>query len=263
MENKTNKIVMISGLILSSLFLGACGVDRSGVEIVSSPMAKVYLNGQELGMTPYKNNNLKAGVNKIKLSDNAGDIWEREIKLENNVSTVINWDFSDENSGYILSMEKSGEKGSLLVNSIPSNAAVSVDGELKGYTPIKIDSLESGDKNVVINYSGYKAVDLIVKMLDGYQLIIDSKLKSENINVGNSSPNPSPIVNKTMVQIKETETGWLRVRKEANNSSVEIGRVKPKEKYEMLSEVKDWYQINLEASGSGWISAKYAEKISE
>lgn len=215
-----------------------------------------------VGMTPYKNNNLKPGINKIKLDDNSGNIWEREIKLENNISTVINWDFSNNGSGYILSMEKSGGKSSLLVNSIPSNAAVSVEGELKGYTPIKINNLESGDKNVVINYSGHKAVDLIVKILDGYQLIIDSKLKTESIAEKNIVT-PSPIINKNSLLIKETETGWLRVRQEANNNSPEIGRVKPKEKYEILSENKDWYQIQFEASASGWISAKYAEKILE
>lgn len=263
MEKKIVKTIMTVSLIAAGLFLGACGVnDRSGVEIVSAPIAKVYLNNKMVGMTPYKNNNLKPGINKIKLDDNSGNIWEREIKLENNISTVINWDFSNNGSGYILSMEKSGEKSSLLVNSIPSNAAVSVEGELKGYTPMKVNNLESGDKNVVIKYSGYKAVDLIVKILDGYQLIIDSKLKTESGSEKNIVT-PSPTINKNSLLIKETETGWLRVRQEANNNSPEIGRVKPKEKYEILSENKDWYQIQFEASASGWISAKYVEKISE
>ncbi|MFA6007246.1 MAG: PEGA domain-containing protein [Candidatus Shapirobacteria bacterium] len=262
MKNKIREAIMIGSVLAAALFLSACGTDRSGVEIISAPIAKVYLNGKEVGMTPYKNNNLKTGVNEIKLDDGAGKSWGREIKLENNVSTVINWDFSDKNqdSGYILSMENNREKGSILVSSIPSGAAVNIEGELKGYTPIKIDNLESGNKNIIIGDSGYKSVDLIVKIVDGYQLIIDSKLKKESVAI---TVSPTPTVIKTMIKIKETETGWLRVRKSDNNNSEEIDRVKPGEEYEMISEENDWYQIKINDTENGWISTKYAEKISK
>ena len=39
-----------------------------------------------------------------------------------------------------------------------------------------------------------------------------------------------------------------------------IGLGNPGEKYKMLSEVTDWYQIDLGGGKSGWVSAKYAEK---
>lgn len=98
--------ISLAIVFVSSLFLGACGVEKSGVEIVSPPIAKVYLNGKESGMTPYKNNSLKPGNIEIKLED-GGNSWEREIRLENNVTTVINWNLGKvDNSGYILSMEK-------------------------------------------------------------------------------------------------------------------------------------------------------------
>jgi uncharacterized protein YgiM (DUF1202 family) len=64
----------------------------------------------------------------------------------------------------------------------------------------------------------------------------------------------------TMITIKETETGWLRVRESANGSSTEVAKVKPGEKYKMLAEVTDWYQIDLGNGKTGWVSAKYAEK---
>jgi hypothetical protein len=262
MEKIVNRV--FGGLILlaAGIFLSACGTERSGVEISSVPIAKVYLNGKEMGMTPYKNNNLKTGINEVRLDDGAGKSWEREIKLEDNVSTVISWDFSDEtnDNGYILSMEKDGGEGSILVNSIPGGAAVNIGGTLDGYTPIKIDNLETGNKNIVVSYPGYKSVDLIVKIVSGYQLIIDSKLKEESIE---AVVNPTPTTSKTMIKIKETETGWLRVRKSDDNNSEEIDRVKPGEEYEMISEESDWYQIKVNETESGWISAKYAEKTSE
>lgn len=248
-------------VLLSSLFLGACGVEKSGVEIVSSPIAKVYLNGKESGMTPYKNNSLKPGNIKIKLEDE-GNSWEREIKLQNNVTTVVNWSLNkDTNSGYILSMEKSGESGSLLINSSPGGAMIFVDGELKASSPTKIENLGEGDKKISLSYPGYKNVNLIVKMVENYQIVIDAKLEKEEKTKINELPSPTPIKQMTlMVKIKETETGWLRVRNSASSGGAEIGRVKPGESYELLSENNDWYQIKFD-NKDGWISVKYAEKI--
>jgi hypothetical protein len=248
-------------VLLSSLFLGACGVEKSGVEIVSSPIAKVYLNGQESGMTPYKNNSLKPGNIKIKLEDE-GNVWEREIRLQNNVTTVINWSLNkDNNSGYILSMEKSGKSGSLLINSSPGGAMIFIDGELKTSSPAKIENVGEGDKKISLNYPGFKNVNLIVKMVKDYQIIIDAKLETEEKTRINVTATPIPLgQGVSMVKIKDTETGWLRVRSSASSSAAEIGRVKPGESYELLSQDNDWYQIKFD-NKNGWISLKYAEKI--
>ena len=248
-------------VLLSSLFLGACGVEKSGVEIVSSPIAKVYLNGKESGMTPYKNNSLMPGNIKIKLEDE-GNSWEREIKLQNNVTTVINWKLNkDNNSGYILSMEKSGESGSLLINSNPGGAMIFVDGELKASSPTKIENLEEGDKKISLSYPGFKNVNLIVKMVENYQIVIDAKLEKEEKTKISEIASPTPVKQIVpMVKIKETETGWLRVRSSANSDGAEVGRVKPGESYELLNQNNEWYQIKFE-NKNGWISVKYAEKI--
>lgn len=264
MKRRESKISLGLLIILSSLFLGACGVDKSGIEIVSEPIAKVYLNGKESGTTPYKNNSLKPGKIQIKLDDEGGNSWEKEIKLENNVTTVINWDFkNNENNGYILSMEKTGEKGSILVNSNPSGAVIYVDGELKNSSPAKIEGVNEGDRKISINYPGYTSINLIVKMVKGYQLVIDSKLEEQNKSEDSVSLNPTPTKTlRNSIKIKETETGWLRVRQEANSGAIEIGKVTPGESYELIQEKDGWYEINFE-NKNGWISTKYAEKVSE
>ncbi len=61
------------------------------------------------------------------------------------------------------------------------------------------------------------------------------------------------------VIIKETPTGWLRVRKAPGG--VEIGRVYPGEKYLFISQDLGWYQVEFEGE-EAWISGTYAE-ISE
>jgi hypothetical protein len=258
------KISFLAIVILSSLVLGACGVEKSGVEIVSNPMAKVYLNGIESGTTPYKNNSLKPGDIEIKLDSGNGSFWERKIKLENNVTSVVNWSFAgSEDNGYILSMEKTGEEGSILVNSNPSGAMIYVEGELKNSSPTKIEAVGEGDKKLSISYPGFKSINLIVKVVKGYQLIIDTKMEKENITDSVGGATPMPIVNLgPKIKIKETETGWLRVRDSASNNGIEIGRATPGNTYEMISESADWYQIKF-GDKNGWVSTKYAEKISE
>ena len=248
-------------VFVSSLFLGACGVEKSGVEIISSPIAKVYLNGKESGMTPYKNNSLKPGNIEIKLED-GGNSWEREIRLENNVTTVINWNLGKvDNSGYILSMEKSGENGSILINSSPGGAMIFVDGEVKASSPAKIENLDEGDKKISLRYPGFKNINLIVKMVSNYQIIIDAKLEKEEVVKNNEVQNQTPVKQIVpMVKIRDTETGWLRVRNLPNSGGIEVGRIKPGESYELLEENTDWYQIKFD-SKNGWIFAKYAEKI--
>lgn len=264
MRIKEKNIIFVGVLILGSLFLGACGVDKSGVEIVSEPIAKVYLDGKESGTTPYKNNTLKPGEIELKLDDRFGNFWERKIKLESNVTSVINWTFDGvKDSGYILSMEKTGKDGSILVNSNPGGAMIYIDGELKINTPAKIENIGEGDRKLSISFPGYKSINLIIKVVKGYQLIVDTKLeKEERIDTAYAiSPVPTISLG-PKIKIKETETGWLRVRSISNNGGVEIGKANPGEIYELIDEINGWYQIKF-TDKEGWVSAKYAEKISE
>jgi len=263
-------------IIVASLVLGGCGLDmsKSGVEIICNPSAQVMIDGKEMGMTPYKNNSLKPGEIEIKLTQGKKQ-WSRKVHLENNANTVVNWDFSQENQmagGYVLYLEPTGnrEKAGFLVSSTPDKAAVAIDGEIKTLTPGKIDDFGEGDKQVVVSFPGYKSIIVFVKAINGYQLILESELAKETvINTGILSPTPStndqtsdePTINQVWVEIKETETGWLRVRDIAGSEGVEIKKVNTGEKYKYLEEKNDWYKIDLGKGDSGWISAKYAEKL--
>lgn len=264
MITRGKNIIFLIAIVFGTVFLGGCGIDKSGVEITSDPIAKVYLNGIESGSTPYKNNTLKPGEIVIRLSDDRGNSWERKIKLQSNVTSVINWNISEvRDSGYILSMEKTGENGSILVNSNPGGAMVYLDGELRTSTPAKIEGVGEGDKKLSINYPGYKSINLIVKVVKGYQLVVDTKLEKEIRST--ETTNISPVPTKSLgpkVKIKETETGWLRVRDAANNSGAEVGKAKPGETYDLVSENNGWYQIRFNDKNA-WVSTKYAEKISE
>jgi len=62
------------------------------------------------------------------------------------------------------------------------------------------------------------------------------------------------------ILIKDTPTGWLRVRDKASTAGSEVGRVEPGDEYELLDEDNGWYKIEYEQGEEGWISAQYANK---
>ncbi|MDD4938022.1 MAG: PEGA domain-containing protein [Candidatus Shapirobacteria bacterium] len=262
-------------IIITSFFLGGCSLSpkRSAIEINSYPVAKVFLDGKEMGMTPYKNRSLRPGEIEVKLKTN-DSVWIKKVKLQNNVNTVIDWEFGkndEESGGYILFLEKTGDKknAGLMTISNPSTATISIDNEIKGFSPIKINNIGEGDKHLTLTFPGHKNADIFVKAIKGYQLVVEVILAKETttINEENKNQEDTPkiensdlVENQTKVTIKETETGWLRVREEPLTNAKEIARVNPKESYVLLEEKTDWFKIELENGNSGWISSNYAEK---
>lgn len=56
--------------------------------------------------------------------------------------------------------------------------------------------------------------------------------------------------------IEETPTGWLRVR--ATPGGTEIARVNSGDRFVLLDEKDEWYQIELENKETGWVSKTYS-----
>jgi hypothetical protein len=257
-------------VILSSLVLGGCSLSpkKSAIEINSYPTAKVYLDEKEVGTTPYKNRSLRPGEVDVKLVTD-GNSWSKKIKLQNNVNTVIDWEFGptqDESGGYVLYLEKTGDKKSagLMVMSEPSGATISIDNEIKGFSPIKINDIGEGDKHLTINFPGRKNTDVFVKAVNEYRLILDLILAKESVEITNQNEydkeNSDLLDSEIKVKIKETETGWLRVRESSSSAAKEIAKVEPGKTYSLLEETDDWFKISLEEGQEGWISSKYADK---
>jgi hypothetical protein len=199
--------------------------------------------------------------------------WKRKVDLQSNINTVINWQFGEteeENNGYVLSLEKTGsKKASLMVNTTPDKTTVTVDGQVRGISPIKIGNINQGDRQLAISFPGYKDLNVFVKALNEYQLVINAKLAVEKTNIDQIINNEKEATDssslnveivQTKVLIKKTETGWLRVRELNSKVSKEITKVKPNESYVFLDEKNGWYKIDLGNGKSGWVSATYAEK---
>lgn len=253
--------------------MSGCGLNikKSGLEIESFPTATVYINGKEMGTTPFENDNLNPGEKEIKLVTKSGS-WNKKIELKNNIHTVVNWQFGetdDDTNGYILYLEKTGDnkKSGLIVKTVPEKTYITVTNEIKGQSPKKITDIGEGDKQLILSFPGYKSMTMFIKAIKGYQLVVEAKLAKEKITIDTTVPNQasqssklSTQTNNKKITIKTTETGWLKVREASSSSSKEISRVNPGEKYNLLDETADWIKIDLGNNQNGWISASYAEK---
>lgn len=265
-------IQKIVWMLIFSVFLSGCNLanEKAGVEIMSNPEAKVYIDGTEAGSTPYKNNSLKPKEVEVKLVTSKGE-WSKKIRLQNRTSTIIHRDFdveSGESGGYVLKIEPTGNKSKagLLVSCRPDRATIKIDGDAKGQSPYKWEDIGEGDKQIDLSFPARKKVVVFAKAILGYQLIIDADLAEEPISTKMASLQPEsspPLESRGELIIKNTETGWLRVRGQPNTVSAEVGRVNPGEKFLILNEQDSYYEIELSSGIKGWILTKYADKILE
>ncbi len=280
-------------LLFSSLLLSGCSLNQkqAALQVNTTPIANVFIDGKLLGKTPYSSSELKAGEVTVKLiPESTTEVfasWEGKVKLTGGILTLIDREFaaSETNaSGQILSLEKIKDKNAALISVVtePDGVLVKIDGESKGFSPLNVDNISVGDHEIVLSKDGYSDKTLKVKNVLAYRLIINAKLgqiKSEQEPTATPSPQPTvkttPAAKVTLkpgaeiakpyVLIGDTETGFLRVRS-SPPSGAELAKVKPGEKFSLLEEKElpdksVWYKITYLEGKGGWISAKYAEKV--
>jgi len=281
------KLFLGISLLLAPVLLSGCSFRNpsTALQINTAPAANIFMDGKMMGKTPYLNNQLKAGEYTLKLipevTDTPLSFWEGKVKLNPGVLTLIDYEFgATENvsSGEILTLEKGKDKkkAGLTVISNPDGAMVSVDGEMKGFTPITLEDISPGDHQILVSKEGFTEKQVKANAQGGYLLLANVKLAQEGVSTVATpsggpvsvTPTTSPVPQKTstavgghQVTIKETPTGWLRVRAEASTTSEEIARVNPGEQYPLLDEKDGWYQIEYETGKKGWISGQYATKL--
>ncbi len=244
---------------------------NAGLRIESTPSALVYVDNIQLGQTPLEKI-FQPGEVTIKLIPTSTSLsltsYQTKVRLTSNTYTVVKRDFGDSDlasSGEVVNLEpQSGKTASLaVVTSSPDSASVTLDGQPQGFSPLLIPSVLAGDHQIGISAPGFTTRIVSAKAVLGYKLNVNVKLAS----LPTPSPTPtatvSAILSKPYVEVKDTPTGFLRVRQEPNTSAKEVGRVKPGEKYQLLEKLSGWYQItiDLDATSSGWISAQYADKF--
>lgn len=292
------KLLIISSVFLSGIFLSGCMFKKlpAALQIKTTPAANVFVDGQLVGKTPYQSSALKEGELSIKLIPEAENqslvSWEGKVKVNGGVLTLIEREFGSTeaaSSGQIITLEKIKDKASatLSVVSDPDGALINLDTESKGYTPLTLDKISEADHEIIVSKGGYSDKTINARAVLGYKLIVNVKLAQFGVISPTPTAAPSPNISpapsvtgktakitptpkisviptkpatsgKTSVVIKDTPTGWLRVRSGPSTSASEVARVNPGEKYSLLEEVPGWYRISYEVGKEGWISSTYA-----
>ena len=299
---KRNWLILVAvgfALILAGLLIKSKLFSRPGpaaLQVSSTPQSTVFIDGTQAGITPFFDDKLEADEHVVKLVPEATTDnllpWEGKVNLTSGILTVINRNFASSesaSSGEIISLEKisSKNKAALAVVSIPDQAVVKVNDETKGFAPVLIEDLTPGDYRVTVASPGYEEKTITAQAIAGYKLIVTAKLAQEVEGIVGATPSaevkeeeteeetvggtPTPKVTpkpkatppaKPYVVIKDTPTGWLRVRMGPSTSATEAARVNPNEMFPYLDEEEDgWYKIEYEEDEEGWISGVYADLV--
>ncbi len=285
-----NKIIAISLIVLGVVSAGV-GIyfwrqgkrPTAGLKIDTNPTSLVFVDNTQIGQSPIDKMYIPGEVS-VKLIPNATTSalpsYQTKVKLTANTFTVIKRDFGAtdiESAGEIISLESQTSKTATLaiVTASPDSASVILDGLPQGFTPLLVSAVIPGEHEIVVSAPGFTDRKISAKAVVGYKLTINVKLAGLPQALPTPTPEPEVIeepspkpkaptapITGTYVTIKDTPTGFLRVRESNSTKAKELGKVYPGDKYKLLSTKESWYQIrvDLDATNSGWISAQYAEK---
>ncbi|HCS79379.1 TPA: hypothetical protein DIV55_06625 [Patescibacteria group bacterium] len=298
MKRKLALFLVFLGLLAAVVGVVKLLTGRSGklgeLRVESAPPASVFLDNKHLGRTPFKDK-VQAGEYTIKIVPEGTTpqlaSWQGQISVGANLLTYVNANLAESELASavdVLWLEKiSGKLAELSITTNPDGASVLVDDETKGVTPLSLTDISTGDHSVTVTSPGFLSRTIKIKITPGYRVISSLKLALSAAGVPTPTPTPEttsmptptkapkatptktatssastqPDPAKPFVIIKDTPTGFLRVRMEPTTSATESGRVNPGEKYHLEDTKSGWYQIKYDGTRLGWISGQYAEKV--
>ncbi|MBI2196199.1 PEGA domain-containing protein [Candidatus Daviesbacteria bacterium] len=239
----------------AEIFLGI--KQTSGISVLSEPaQAVVFLNEKEAGTTPYEDKNLAAGDYVVKITKGKAS-WQGRVKLTPGTVTVINRDLAEDmasSAGEILTLNRG--KG-LTVISNPTGAAVEVDGKSYGSTPITVN-VEIGQHTILVSHTNYLKRSIRADLPNNFNLTVSVNLALSEADL--STTITSVITVTPEVVVRQTPTGFLRVRDKASLNGKEIAQVKPGDTLILLEEQGAWDRIRLSDGTEGFVSSAYVEK---
>ncbi|MFV1916909.1 MAG: PEGA domain-containing protein [Patescibacteria group bacterium] len=274
---KTAVLILLGAILVIGLIFFLVGILKprgAGILVESIPSSMVFIDGVQVGKTPYQETRKAAEV-VIKLVPDSFDAplapYETKVTLVPGVETYVSRNFgeSEERSGgEIVSFERiGGSDASLSVVTIPSTSQVVIDSKTRAFAPYKTSALSPGEHTLTVSSGGYDERSINVRAVSGYKLTVVIQLaqKDKEPEVEAVVTDTPPEEKQIEVEIGETGVGFLRVRDEPSTLSQEAGRVTPGERYLFIRKDEDtgWFLIEYEEGEEGWISNQYAEIVEE
>ena len=256
-------LLLLTGLIIVLLLYGYQPLisflnlrPKGGILVEADKTAQVFIDDKEAGVTPFKDTSLREGEYQVKLivaSPSAS--WQGEVRINGGTLTVVNREFGDQlskASGEVITLEKGS---GVVVTSNPSSARVQLDGEDKGLTPLYIASLAPGNHRFLLSKNNFLDRSVGIAVTEGFKLNLAVDLAAEEVE----PPSPLPLISRVVV--RQTPTGFLRVRKVPSAIGEEISRVSPGDTLELIEETNAaWFKVKLPNGQEGYVSTAYVRK---
>lgn len=254
-------LIRFKGEVWNELFKNQ---NRAGIKILSEPSSVVYFSGKEMGKTPYQDENIPAGEYEVTLKTTEAT-WSGLVTVEPGTMSIVNREIYPSlsaSSGETLSLEKG--RG-VTVLSEPIQAEIEIDGQVVGETPQVIKDLKSGEHVFVLSHSGYLKRSLRATLPEGMNLVlkVDLALSEPTLtsNIPVVSPQTAGLTSLKLI-VKNTPTGYLRVREKPTLTALEVAKVYPGDSLIKIGEQPGWYKVRLNSGKEGYISSVYAKEAS-
>ena len=252
------------------------------VKVISSPVASVFMDNLAVGKTPFEQK-YKVGEFMLKLipegTATETATWQGKIKIYKNALTYVNRELASSDvtsAGEIFTstkMEKapkSGDLGEIYVETEPQGAIIYLDNDEKGVAPLILSEVTKGDHELSVFMPRFIRRTQKVNVDPGYKvnalfkLSIDqsagSTVAAGDKQTEKKEATDSAKTTKSTILIKDTPTGFLRVREEPAITASEEAQVKPGDQFDLLEENSGWFKIEYEKGKQGWVYSQYAEK---
>ena len=276
-------LILFIGFLAIRFFVMDKQNSNGQLKVLVSPSASVFMDNVAVGKTPFEDK-FKVGEYLLKLipEGNATDTasWQSKIKIYKNTRTYVNMELGSSDistSGEVFTSVKmttpvKSGYGEVMVETEPQGAIVYLDNDEKGVAPVKLENVLKGDHEISVFMPGFFRRTQKINVDPGYQvnakfkLAIDQsqtpKIEEKKTATEEASLKESNVDIKTrkQVTIKETPTGWLRVREEPNAEASESAKVNPGDKFDILGEEAGWIKIEYEKNKTGWISGQYVDR---
>ncbi len=249
------------------------------LKVNSSPEATLFIDNVDIGKTPF-DSRYKIGDYTLKLipegiASNTAT-WQGKVTVYKNSLTYVNRELgtTDLTSAgeifYPTKMNNAGQSGTgeIAIDTDPNGAIVKLDNDEKGVASMVLQDVPKGTHEINVYLPGFFPRTEKINVVEGYRtnatfkLAVDLSQKqatpAANLNTQTSNK-PNKIL--YTVKIKDTPTGFLRVRDDASISASEEAQVKPGQTFDVLEEKNNWYRISYEPNKEGWISVEYTEKV--
>lgn len=258
------------------------------LSLISEPNgAAVFIDGTEIGRTPFSSNTLTSGEYDLRIEYPSYEAQTSRVVIQKsynlNISAKLfptpvlakNSLFEGSTNLYNVALDNN------LVTSNPENwvkaiiywnttRGINLAGQGTSKTPVFDFYLDykgvvyTKDGTAIANPSGYDVIKsakqgvYLGRISDGPGLTAAAKDTYKILNIGSAITTSSSSVGKKAT-IKTTTTGWLRVRSLPSLSGVELAKVNTGQVFDVLEEKTGWIKIKVSETVTGWVSADYVE----